>query len=168
MAKTAAERTREFRERQKAAAHAALLESRKPEPYLRRSFAEFLAHQSLMLDENLDAFGIRFDGDLATDVQKFHSEYERDEPLTSLQRATGLVDVFIDAAQELACLINQYKLAEIETAIDAALEASSNLPRGDVEALKASFEEIDRLKAIRSDLRKPTRHTFLSVRASGE
>ena len=168
MAKSAAERTREFRERKKAAAHAALLESQKPESYLRRPFSEFAAKQSLMLDENLDAFGIRFDGDLANEVQDFHSEYHRDEPLTSLQRAIGLVDVFVDAAQELASVINQYKLAEIETAIEAALEVSSNLPRGDVEALKSSFEEIDRLKGIRSDLRKPTRHSFLSVRASGE
>lgn len=169
MVKSPAERSREFRERQRAKAREHMTTVAAPPAYLRRSFADFLGASSLMLDENLDAFGVHIDGTgLDEDVQRFASQYEHEEPLNSLQRATALVGVFIDAAAELATLINRYKLEEIERAIDAAVEASANLPRGDVEALKASFAEIDKLKAIRTDLRTPKRFTFPAVTAKGE
>lgn len=168
MAKTPAERTREFRERQRAAERAARLTPPSGANYSKRSFAEFLGDRPLLLDENLDAFGVQIFGSLGDEVQVFPSEYIREEPLTSLERAIGLVGVFLDAAKELAHLINVYKLEEVENAINAAVERSANLPRGDVEALKASFAEIDRLKAIRTELRKPTRHTVLGTAANAE
>lgn len=169
MVKSPAERSREFRERQKARAREQVTAVSETPTYLRRSFADFIAGKSPLLDENLDAFGVHIAGTgFDQEVQEFESQHVRDEPLNSLQRATALVSVFIEAAGELATLINQYKLDEIERAIDDAVEASANLPRGDVDALKASFVEIDRLKAIRTELRTPKRFTFPAVTAKGE
>lgn len=169
MAKTPAERTKAFRERQKAAQQAALTTPRKAPAYVSEKFSKFVCDRILEFDENLDAFGIRIMGTaLSVEVQDFPSEHQHDEPLTSLERTIALVDVFVDAAKELAELVNAFKLQEIERAIEHAIQQSADLPRGDVEALKASFAEIERLKAIRSDLRKPTRHTVASIRAQGE
>lgn len=86
----------------------------------------------------------------------------------SIGRAERMVGAFLDAATELAQVINVYKLEQVETAINAAVARSANLPRGDVEALKASFAEIDRLKTIRTKLRKPTRHTLPGITANSE
>lgn len=161
MAKSPTDRSREFRERRKAQARAALTKAPVPPNYLRRSFAKFVGDRHLDLYENLDAFGVFVDGSqLDEEVQQFRSQYRREKPLDALQRATALVDVFIEAAGELAVLINQHKVAELERAIEAAVEASANLPRGDVAAVKASLAEIDRLKAIRKELSSPRRYTF--------
>lgn len=169
MALTPAERTRAFRERQRAQERAALQTPPKSASYLKTPFSEFIGDRTLEFDENLDSLGIRIMGNfLSEEIQRFPSEFEREEPLNALERAVGLVGVFLDAAKELAELIHLYKLEEVENAINEAIEYSANLPRGDVDALKASFAEIDRLKAIRSELRKPTRHTVLGYKASGE
>ncbi|SOE08503.1 hypothetical protein SAMN05877838_0225 [Hoeflea halophila] len=146
-----------------------LLEASKLPDYAITSFEEFVGNRSLEFYENLDAFGVDVLGsELNEAKQEFRSEFERDEPLTAMQRAEGLANVFIDAATELAALINAYKLEEIETAINDAEVRSANLPRGDVEALKASFAEIEHLKAIQSQLRRPTRHTMATFRAKQE
>lgn len=123
----------------------------------------------LDLEENLDAYGVHISGtDLGEEVQAFDTEMRWEKQFTSLERARGMMGVFLDAAKELAALINQYKLQEVEAAINAACEVSANLPRGDVEALKKSFAEIERLKGIRTELRRPTRHMLLAVDATGE
>ncbi|MEW9838099.1 hypothetical protein [Mesorhizobium marinum] len=171
MSITEAERKRLSRQRQKEAIKNALRDAAPMGSYLATPFSAFLADcGTLMFEENLDAFGVQIAGkaDLTTEVQDFPSQYERSEPLTSLQRAMGMVDAFTDAAQELAHLINVYKLQEVARAIGEAEKASADLPRDDVEALRASFAEIDRLKAIQSDLRRPTRQTFLAIRSKGE
>ncbi|WP_127595993.1 hypothetical protein [Nitratireductor alexandrii] len=169
MAKSATERSREFRKRQKDAERKALTNPATPASYVKTPFSAFIADRWPDFDENLDAFGVQITGSpLSEELQSFPTQYDREEPLTSLQRAMGLVDVFIDAAQELAHLINVYKLQEIERAIEDAMQESADLPKGDVEALKVSFAEIYRLKAIRSELRRPSRHIVLGTRAEEE
>jgi hypothetical protein len=169
MAKSAAQRTREHRQRQKEKMREGLLEATKLPEYANTSFEEFVGNRSLEFYENLDAFGVQvFGSELNEEQQDFQTEFERDHPLTALQRAEGLADVFIDAATELAALINTYKLEEIETAISDAEVRSANLPRGDVQALKSSFAKIERLKAIQAQLQRPTRHTMASYRAKDQ
>ncbi|MBP2446391.1 hypothetical protein [Rhizobium leguminosarum] len=169
MAKTPAERTREHRERLIAKEREKLLQPIPAPAYVQTPFHAFMEGRHVDFEENLDAYGVQISGtDLGEEVQKFETEAPWDRSFTSLERARGMMGVFLDAAKELAALINEYKLQEIEAAIDAAHEVSADLPRGDVEALKKSFAEIERLKAIRSELRKPMRHTLLSVDAKGE
>lgn len=169
MAKSAAERTREHRQRQKQKMREGMLEPSRMPDYAVNRFEQFVGNRLLEFYENLDAFGVDILGtELNEAKQEFRTEFERDEPLTALQRAKGMADVFIDAATELAALINAYKLEEIETAIKDAEIRSANLPRGDVEALKASFANIERLKAIQAQLQRPTRHTLASYRAKDE
>ena len=169
MAMTEAERKRLSRERQRQARRAAIRETTKAPRYLASSFADHMRERELDLFENLDAFGVFILGTLFDDDQQnFPSQVAREEPLTALERAVGIVDVLIDAARELAEQINSYKLTEVERAIDAAVQANAELPRGDVEALRQSLAEIDRLKAIRSELRTPTRQTVAAIRSRGE
>lgn len=170
MALSAAERKRLSRARQKAAENAALLHVPSEPVYLKGTFSDFVSERpDLEMYENLDAFGAEISGDaLSTEIQEFETQKEWEPPLTSLQRAIGLVDVFIDAAKELSQLVNAYKLKEVERAIEEAEIRSANLPRGDVEAVKASFAEIKKLEAIQSELQRPTRHTFQSIRSKSE
>ncbi|MBB6413688.1 hypothetical protein [Mesorhizobium sangaii] len=170
MVLTPAEKQKRYRERQKAAE----LEAAKAAPvttdYLKRPFSEFVGDRDFAFDASLDAYGVHISGPdlLRTEIQKFKSEYDRDEPVTALERAIGILGACLDAADELSVLINQYKLAEIGRAIDDALEASANLPRGDVEALKGSLAEIDRLKLIQTQLRAPARYVFPSTQVKAE
>ncbi|TCM57820.1 hypothetical protein C8J36_102623 [Rhizobium sp. PP-F2F-G48] len=167
MAMTSAEKVRAYRERQKAKSEDAERDAA-PTTYL-RPFHAFMEGRHVDFEENLDAYGIHISGtDLSKEMQTFETEAPWEKPFSALERAHGMMGVMLDGAKELAALINEYKLHEIEHAINAAHEASASLPRGDVEALKKSFAEIERLKAIRSKLRKPTRHTLLSVGAKGE
>lgn len=169
MAMSDAERKRLSRQRQREAIEAQKLNAAAPADFVKASFADFIGDRMLELDENLDAFGVEVGGTpLNVEIQQFESQYDRDEPLTALQRAVGLVDVFLDAAGELSHMVNSFKLEEISRAIAEAEEASANLPRGDVSALRAAFAEIARLKAIQSDLRKPRRFTLLATTAKGE
>lgn len=172
MSLTEAERKRLYRQKQRELQSATLKHATEHPSYLSRPFSEFVRERmpDFALDENLDAFGVQIAGRdfLTADPQDFPSQFEREEPLSALQRAMGLVDTFIEAAQELAHLINVYKLEEVMAAIDRATEASMGLPRDDIPALKASFAEIDRLTAIQTELRKPTRHTVLGIRAKLE
>ncbi|MAS04816.1 MAG: hypothetical protein CL534_09035 [Ahrensia sp.] len=166
---TDAERKRKARARQKAAIKEAQLQVAQSPDYLQGSFSEFVGDRMFEFEENLDAFGARVIGsELNAEVQDFDTQFSRDEPLTSLQRAIGLVDVFIDAATEIAGVINAYKLEEANRAIEAAVTESANLPRGDTDALKASLKKIDRLKGIQSELQKPTRHTIPAIRTKEE
>jgi hypothetical protein len=172
MALAPGEKQKRYRERQRAIteqrAREALKRAPVRSPYVHGSFAEFISGKSLLLHENLDAVGVIVDGDLDTDQQAFASQYFRDEPIDALQRATGLVGVFIDAATELSELINAFKLQEIERAIDNAIQASATLPQGDVQLMKQAFAEVERLKAIRTALRKPTRISLPTIYADGE
>ncbi|MGX8007815.1 hypothetical protein ACVDG8_001795 [Mesorhizobium sp. ORM8.1] len=170
MVLTPAEKQKRYRERQKAAEIAAAKATPTKPGYLKRPFSDFVADRDFSFDASLDAYGVHISGPnfLRTEIQKFKSEYDRDEPVTALERAIGILGACLDAAGELSVLVNQYKLAEIARAIDDALEVSANLPRGDVDGLKASFAEIDRLKAIQSQLRAPTRFMFPSIQVKAE
>ncbi|MER9022408.1 hypothetical protein NKI01_07525 [Mesorhizobium sp. M0815] len=170
MVLTPAEKQKRYRERQKAAE----LEAAKAAPtitdYLKRPFSEFVGDRHFSFDASLDAYGVHISGPnfLRTEIQTFKSEYLSDEPVTALERAMGILGACLDAVDELSVLVNQYKLEEVGRAIDEALEASANLPRGDVDALKASFAEIDRLKLIQTQLRAPTRYVFPSTQVKAE
>src|SRR2546430_1779162 len=137
MVLTPAEKQKRYRERLKAVE----LEAKKAAPaaadYLKRPFSEFVGDRDFSFDASLDAYGVHISGPnfLRTEIQKYKSEYDRNEPVTALERAIGILGACLDAAGELSALINQYKLAEIARAIDEAMELSANLPRGDVEAL---------------------------------
>lgn len=166
---TSAEKMRALRQRQKAAQEAARRARPRTPAYLKSSFADFLRGRTPELLENLDAYGAHLSGtSLDEEIQHFPTQRDLDEPLTALERAIGLADAFADAASELSLLINQYKLAEIERAIEESIERSTHLPPGDVEAMKAAWAETDRLKRIRSDLRKTVRPTIFSYRSSSE
>ncbi|RWN25278.1 hypothetical protein [Mesorhizobium sp.] len=170
MVLTPAEKQKRYRERQKAAELAAAKATPTKPGYLRRSFSEFVGDRDFSFDASFDAYGVHISGPnfLRTEIQTFKSEYDSDEPVTALERAMGIFGACLDAADELSVLINQYKLAEVGRAIEEALETSANLPRGDVEALKASFAEINRLKAIQTQLRAPTRFVFPSIQVKAE
>lgn len=169
MAKSSAERVRAYRERKRAEVEASRGKFFAPPSYLKRSFSKWLGDQTFVSDEALDSLGVSIEGTwLNSEIQTFPSQFERDEPITALQRAVALAEVFADAAAELSAFVNAYKLEEIERAINEAVVASANLPRGDVDALKSSFAEIERLKEIRSNLRKPSRLTLPAIRAEGE
>lgn len=171
MIKSVAERSREFRQRQKAAARQASKAVSAMPAYLKRPFSESFNHDRIFeLDENLDAFGIQIAGTdfLTVEPQVFPTQADHGGRVTSLQRAMGLVGTFLDAAQELSKLINAYKLEEVARAIDDAMQESANLPRGDVAAMEASITAIEALRRIRADLETPTRVTLPSVRAREE
>ncbi|TIL94641.1 MAG: hypothetical protein E5Y73_11055 [Mesorhizobium sp.] len=170
MVLTPAEKQKRYRERQKAAELAAAKATPTKPGYLKRPFSEFVGDRHFSFDASFDAYGVHISGPnfLRTEIQTFKSEYHRDEPVTALERAVGILGACLDAADELSVLINQYKLEGVGKAIEEALQASANLPRGDVEALKASFAEIDRLKAIQTQLRAPTRFVFPSIQVKAE
>ncbi|MER9920919.1 MULTISPECIES: hypothetical protein [unclassified Mesorhizobium] len=170
MVLTPAEKQKRYRERLKAAEIAAAKATPTKPSYLKRPFSDFVGDRDFPFDASLDAYGVHISGPdfLRTEIQKFKSEYDRDEPVTALERAIGILGACLDAADELSVLINQYKLAEIGRAIDDALEVSANLPRGDVEALRESFAEIDRLKLIQTQLRVPARYAFPSTQVKAE
>lgn len=169
MAMSSAEKMRALRTRRKAEREDARRRPPKSATYIKGKFSEFVGNRTLDLHENLDAFGAFIAGSgLDEEHQTFASQVGREAPLTSLERAHGLQGAFLDAAKEIAELINAFKLAEIEQAIEGALEHREALPKGDVVALKAALAEIERLMSIRSELRRPTRHSMASVAARAE
>ncbi len=150
-----AEKQRRYRERKK-------LEKQKPEqrkeairpsedelaPYLRSSFGDFLkdrADQTLFY-ETLYWCGVQVDVNLENDRPNLDTKDDWQavgiEP-SSLNIATGMVGAFIDAAQELSVLINEYKLQEIDQAMKTASQADRV-----------------RLEYMRKPLTKRTSHFF--------
>src|SRR4051812_48041638 len=120
MALSNAEHQRRFRERKKKQREAAPDLS---DAIISRPFSEFIGRDRILeLDENLDSLGIRIMGSdfLTAEIQQFESEFIREKPLTALERAEALVGTFIDAANELSTLINQYKLEEIDRQLPTA------------------------------------------------
>lgn len=154
MAKTQAEIQRAYRERKKAQAKA---ERTKPAPVLdplmanpTRSFAAFLKDReaNFMLPENLHWVGVEIETDLTSEQPRLERASDWQDmglEVNSLTIATGMVGVFIDAAKELAELINAYKLEEIGS-----------------QAATASPVKLEQLEALRKRLAKKTSH-FLPV-----
>ncbi|WP_412033159.1 hypothetical protein ACLIR7_07265 [Nitratireductor aquimarinus] len=149
MALSPAEKQRRFRERQREKAKASPDQTK---AVTVRPFSEFIGNRTLMLDENLDAFGIQISGNfLSEEIQTFDSEKQHDEPMTALERATGLVGVFIDAAKELSELINEYKIEEIDQQM-ASAPAAKRI----------------QLETLRKRLSKRTSHFFPVIEVKGD
>ena len=105
------------------------------------------------LEENLDALGVRIMGldFLTAEIQQFESEFVREEPVTALERAEGLVGAFIDAARELSTLVNQYKIEEVDRQLPGARGAKRS-----------------QLKQLRKALGKRTSYFFPVISVKGD
>lgn len=135
---------------------------------LSKPFSEFLAdgHRFDEVAVYLEWAGI--DGDalpsFEDDTDPEHDP-ENDPPNRgSLGRAERMVGMFMDAASELARLINEYKRKEISARIQE-LENSSSL---DAHARQKARGEIDRLKRMLNHLNKQVRWTFPQWKVTGE
>lgn len=152
MAKTRAEIQREYRERRKLAAEA---KRSKPMPAINplistssETFADFYAQHEANLThpESLDWVGIRVDvnlGDEPPKLPKAHLWCEQGIEVNSLSVAAARMEVFIDAAKELADLINKYQLHQIDVRLATAQPA-----------------EAKELQALKTRLSKKTSHFF--------
>ncbi|NSZ06503.1 hypothetical protein G6M14_09040 [Agrobacterium tumefaciens] len=141
MAKTPAEYQRAYRERKKA-------QEKAERPVLRpmldplqsaptRSFADFYRERqsTILFPESLEWVGVETTGDLANEPPKLEKAdlwKEQGIEVNSLAVAAARMEVFIDAAKELAELINAYKLEEI----DRQMQNASPVKKGQLEALK--------------------------------
>jgi hypothetical protein len=161
MAKSAAERTRAFRERQREALAKA---SDRSLTVLRRPLSEYLDGTILELDENLDSLGVELRGtDLREEVQHFRSDGLGDRTMSTLERLTGLAGVFLDAAVELHTLINSYKAEEVRDRI-AELEGAD---LADPEARRKAVAELVELHAMRDRLSKEFRRSLPEIAVKG-
>jgi hypothetical protein len=152
MAKTRAEIQREYRERRKLAAEA---KRAKPTPAINplitassQTFADFYAQHEANLThpESLDWVGIGLDvhlGDEPPKLSKAHLWREQGIEVNSLSVAAARMEVFIDAAKELADLINKYQLQQIDGRLATAQPA-----------------EAKELQALKTRLSKKTSHFF--------
>ncbi|WP_223476551.1 hypothetical protein [Oricola indica] len=156
MALSNAEKQRRYRERQrlKKEARSARPSEDDLKPFLKTPFSEFLKERSsnTMFHENLHWVGVEVEGDLESDHPSFEMAAEWPEwagvDPNSLNVATGMVGVFIDAAKELSTLINTYKLQEIDRAMSTASPADKV-----------------RLGYLRKQLTKRTSHFFPVIEA---
>lgn len=146
MAKTQAEIQRAYRERKKAQAKA---EQSKPVPSIdpalskpSRTFAAFLKERedNFLLPESLHWVGIEIETDLTEETPKLERKGDWEDmglEVNSLTVAMSMSAILIDAAKELAGLINAYKLEEIESQIREA----SPVKRAQLEILKQRLEK---------------------------
>jgi len=145
MAKSPAEIQKAYRERQKALKQTSRpLPKPKPKPTPdaatsspSRPFSAFLKEResNLMFPESLHWVGVELEADLMSDRPKIEmapawEEIGRD--LNSLTLASSMVEIFIDAAKELAGLINEYKFEEI----DRQIAGASPIKAAELEQLK--------------------------------
>jgi len=135
----ARERKRRQRARERASGKGFSLLSDAARPHISGSFATYIAERSLTLFETLDAAGVRIVGSLAEEdhvgVYPARAEWEErfGAPLNSLNRATVMIEALLDSAQELAGLVNQFKLFEIDQRIAEATRRGG--AQGEIEAL---------------------------------
>ena len=164
MARSSAERVRLHRERKRKALQTAADQTAS---YLRSSFSEFVGSfpdfldgRTLLFDETLDSLGIRIDGtSLHEEVQSFRSDGLGHVTMSSLERASGLVGAFLDAASELSELINRFKLQEIETRI-AEIEGSD---LSDPTSRKKALADVIVLNRLRERLHREIRYSFRPI-----
>lgn len=147
MALTPAEKQHRYRERKERKLKAAPDLS----PVDPAGFAAFLGDSNLLLYENLDFVGVHIDGSFEDEEHPIDRAAEWGTDINSLTRATAMVDVFIDAAAELAEKINAYKLGEIDRQL-----------AGDI-----SERDRKRLETIRSRLTRKTSHFFPVIQVKG-
>ncbi|TGE90126.1 hypothetical protein C9418_06985 [Rhizobium sp. SEMIA 4032] len=113
-----------------------------------QTFADFYARHeaNLTYREGLAWVGIEVDGHLADEPPKLAKAdlwREQGAEVNSLSVAVARMEVFIDAAKELAALINNYQLQQIEIRLATAEPA-----------------EAKQLQALRTRLAKKTSHFF--------
>lgn len=157
MALTNAEHQRLYRERkkqrQKAAAEATA-------DYLKLPFNEYLATADWSVGQQcLDEVGIMpptFDADEDPQWRDDWNEHGGMDYRGSIGRAERMVGAFLDAAQDLARIINQYKLEQI----DQAISELGDLDISDRARRSEAFEEAARLHNIRDRLDKTIRWTL--------
>lgn len=151
-----AEKQRRYRERQRQKREAEKLRPSEDDliPFLGSSFAKYLSEHSsnTMFYENLHWVGVEILGDLEKDHPEFEMAAEWPEwagvDPNSLNVASAMVGMFVDAAKELATLINGYKLQEIDRAM-----------------ANASPADKVRLGYLRKQLSKRTSHFFPVIEA---
>lgn len=170
MAKSNAERLREFKARKKEQEKIASLTLGDvfKTPFfaaLPRDFAETSAFA-----DNFEFIGVpapEFTDDLGIEHHTFYSKdaarqlFQLDRG--SLGRAEMIVMALIEAAQDLAVQVNEYKRQEIKARL-AEIEASD---LSDADAKKAALKESARLNKMLDQLDKQVRHTFPQWRVTG-
>lgn len=154
MAMTAAERKRQERARKRQARESALEATR---PYCRKPFFEFFgAHpDALNFDMALDAAGIcppaweddrgpaSWSGQIEAGSPDAYSGYKG-----SIGRAEVTIGALLDAAGELAAIVNAYKRQEIDRAV-ADLETSDF---ADVDQRRSVVRELMALRGMQQSL----------------
>lgn len=168
MAKTAAERKREQRERKKQNAEA-LERALAPTLYRRPFFSfrgehgrpDFTFYADALGDEwwkYEDDSGIKPWGDGALD------QSDVDKASNSLGKAELVVGKLLSAASELAQWINDYKISEINERIEEILRADLEDP----DKRKNALADVVTLTKLRDDLSKDVRWTFPQWTIKGE
>ncbi|MFB9223328.1 hypothetical protein [Paracoccus cavernae] len=170
MAKSTAQRQREYRERVKLRDEKANLEVSKS--VFRRPFFEFMAQSGSAMDELLAPAGIEapsFEDDRGPKAFALNGILEdNDEPffadsVGSLGRAELVVDCLLDATADLAWHIKEYKRTEIKARL-AEIEASD---LSDPATKKAALKEATRLNKMLDQLDKQVRWTFPQWKVTG-
>ncbi|CAN7579341.1 hypothetical protein [Mesorhizobium sp. LjNodule214] len=154
MALTNAEHQRLYRERkkqrQKAAAEATT-------NYLKLPFSDYFSRADWSVGQQcLDEVGVApptFDADEDPQWREDWNEYGGMEYRGSIGRAERMVGAFLDAATDLARIINQYKLEQI----DQAISELGDLDISDSARRRKAFEEAARLHNIRDRLDRTIR-----------
>lgn len=97
-------------------------------------FSQFLqSHFDSTVEEGLHAGGVLFEGDLRNEIHS--GVYPEDElweedfgvPLNSLNRTVVMIEGMLDAAKELARLVNEFKMQEVNRVIAEAEARSAKL-----------------------------------------
>lgn len=164
MAMTAAERKRLQREREKAKA---LELSHEADAYLKQPFDEWMGENwHNRVTHDLDLVGldphIQFPGEGNTDPF-WREEWNEGPNRGAIGCAERAVGVLLDAAVELAALINTYKTEQFNARI-AELEAA-NL--SDPDAKKQALADIVRLTNYRDQLSKQVRWSLPQWKVKG-
>ncbi|MDE4096663.1 hypothetical protein [Phaeobacter gallaeciensis] len=167
MAMTEAEKKRVQRQRADVARRA---EVDSTYPYLKETFSEFLDHEGNYSNVEI-ALGLAGIEAPLIDDERDPEAFALEDVIAGVEnpfpgakgaigRAEVMVDCFIDAAIELAAIVNNYKRAEI-TARFAELEHSSETDRA--EAMK----EAVRLNKMLDQLNKQVRRSFPQWKVTG-
>lgn len=153
MTRKSAERVRRMRERRKE-----LLKTLpdQTQEYAQHGFAAFIGEDSLIFEEPLDRLGVRIEG-LHDEEFTYHSDSAQGTvSMPALNRATALVGVLIDAATELASLVNAFKLKELDRKIEEIRVSDMSDP----EQRQALLDEMVRLAELRKKLDGEFRRPF--------
>lgn len=85
--------------------------------------------------------------------------------MSALERATGLVGAFLDAAIELSTTIAVFKMRALDLAAEAAMREASDIK--DEDQLRAKFAEVNHIHDIQLAMLKRVRHDFPTIEVKG-